>query len=293
MKTLPAFLFLLVSVIPLAAQRLISPGVGKYRVSDVDLIKITKAEDARDVAPIIAMLTNVNAAVRYRAALAAGRIGDDKAIESLIALLNDDSVDLRAMAAFAIGEVESAKGSEAIIKLLDDSKTPDAVKARAAEAAGKIAAANPRDARSKDLGDAVLDVLDAELGKGDKAYRETILLGITAVLRARPNEGDLVTSKFLASKDARIRADAANTLTRLRSKNANAALRAMLANDADGNARANAARALGAAEDKAAVDLMLDAATRDADSRVRVSAIRSIATLKDIKAVDRLLEHGN
>jgi cyclophilin family peptidyl-prolyl cis-trans isomerase/HEAT repeat protein len=275
------------------AQKLSSPVIGKNRVSDADLIKITKAEDARDAAPVIAMLTNVNSAVRYRAALAAGRIGDDKAIEALVALLKDDSVDVQAMATFAIGEVESAKGGPAIIGLLDDLKTPDAVLARAVEAAGKIAAANPRDAKSKDLGDAVLDVLDAEFEKGERQYYDTVRLGITAVLRSRPNEGDVVTAKFLTSKNARIRADAGNTLTRLRSKNANAALRAVVTNDTDAVARANAARALGAAEDKGALASLVDTATKDADSRVRVSAIRSLAALKDTSVLDRLVEHGD
>ena len=41
-------------------------------------------EDARDHEPVVAMLTNVNTATRYRAALAAGRIGDDRAIPALI-----------------------------------------------------------------------------------------------------------------------------------------------------------------------------------------------------------------
>lgn len=291
MKTIA--LLLVLSVTPLTAQKLVTPVVANYRVSDVDLINIVKAEDARDASPVIAMLTNVNTAIRYRAALAVGRIGDDKAIDGLIALLKDDSIDVRSMAAFAIGEIESAKGSDAIVKLLDDPKTPDAVLARAVEAAGKIATANPRDPRSKDLGDAVLDVLDAEIGKGEKYFRDTVVFGITAVLRARPNEGDLVTAKFLGSKDARIRADAANTLTRLRSKNANPALRSMLSGDKDAVARANAARALGAADDKGSLELMLNAATKDTDSRVRVSAIRSLATFNDKSVVDKLLSRGD
>lgn len=257
-------------------------------------MEIIKAEDARRYDLVLEGLMKwPGIDLRMRAALAAGRIGDDKAIPALTEMLQSDtSMEARAMAAFAIGEIESAKGSEAIIKALDDPKTSNLVRARAAEAAGKIAAANPRDAKSKDLGDAVLDVLDAELEKGDKANRDTILLGITAVLRASPNESNVVASKFLTSKDARIRADAANTLTRLRAKNANAALRAMLKSDPDPDVRANAARALGAAEDKGAFDLLLDAATHDLDQRVRVSAIRSLVTLRDIKAVPMLIEHG-
>jgi cyclophilin family peptidyl-prolyl cis-trans isomerase/Arc/MetJ family transcription regulator len=117
-------------------------------------------------------------------------------------------------------------------------------------------------------------------------------LAITAALRARPDGADVAVAKFLTDPDARIRADAANTLTRLRAKNANETLRKMLGTDADAVTRANAARALGAAEDKEAYDVLLRSATGDPDPRVRVSAIRSVAALKDAKAVDKLLEHG-
>lgn len=255
-------------------------------------IEMLKAEDARRYDSIFeGFMKSPVADVRKRAALAAGRIGDDKAVENLVVLLQDKSIDVRAAAAFAIGEIESAKGSEAIIKLLDDVKTPDLVMARAVEAAGKIAAANPREPKSKDLGNAVLDVLDYEIEKADRQHLDTVRLGLTAILRARPNEGDLVAAKFLLSKDARIRADAANTLTRMRSKNANSVLRAMASSDTDAVARANAARALGAAEDKEALKLLIDATTRDVDSRVRVSAIRSLAILKDNSAIDVLAEH--
>lgn len=292
MKRIPILLCVLAISSAAYSQRLASPKVGDYVVPDDLHIKIVKAEDSRDAGPVIAMFTNVNIAVRYRAALAAGRIGDDKAIAGLIDLLSDPSTDVQAMAAFAIGEVESSKGSEAIIKLLDGKATPDAVMARAIEAAGKIAAANQRDAKFKDLGDAVLDVLDDELRKGDKAYRPTILLGITAILRARPSGSDEVAAKFLKSNDPRIRSDAANTLTRLRAKNANTILRSMLVTDTDGVARANAARALGAADDKASLQVLLTAAMTDKDQRVRVSSIRSVGLLKDVGAATKLIERG-
>ncbi|MFZ1700184.1 MAG: peptidylprolyl isomerase [Pyrinomonadaceae bacterium] len=293
MKIITLLILILSITLAIPAQRLASPKIGTSTVPDATLIAIVKAEDARNVTPLVPMLADKNAAVRYRAALAAGRIGDDKAVDGLISLLTDESVEVRAMAAFAIGEVESAKGSDAIVKLMDDVKTPNTVMARAVEAAGKIAAANPRDPKSKDLGDAILDVLDFEIEKGDRQNLETIRLGITGILRARPNEGDLVVAKFLTHKDARIRADAANTLTRLRSKRANPALREIAAKDTDPIARANAARALGAAEDKESLNLLLNAATKDVDSRVRVSAIRSFALLNEKSAIDPLLEHGN
>jgi cyclophilin family peptidyl-prolyl cis-trans isomerase/HEAT repeat protein len=110
-------------------------------------------------------------------------------------------------------------------------------------------------------------------------------------LRARPAQAGPVVAVFLSHTDARVRADAANTLARLRSKDANERLRALL-NDADAVVRANAARALGAAEDGGAFEALLDRSTNDADQRVRVSAIRALAALKDARAAAPLLAHA-
>ncbi|MGD9588569.1 MAG: peptidylprolyl isomerase [Pyrinomonadaceae bacterium] len=282
-------------------QRLPSPVIARYRVPDDLLIKIAKAEDARDAKPVIEMLKNVNTATRYRAALAAGRIGDEAAVGPLVELMKDASPEVRKMAAFALGEIESIKAADAILAALSDKQNPDPVRARLVEAAGKIAAANlgpanaPPDSRNPkvvELGEAVLDVLEAEDMKREKQSKETVRLGLTAALRSRPEGTDVVTALFLTNLDTSVRADAANTLARLRAKNANLALRAMLMSDDDPIARANAARALGAAEDKESLGILIDSAATDNDSRVRVSAIRSLALLRDPFAVERLLDHG-
>lgn len=262
-------------------------------------LRVVKAEDARrfDV-ELEGLLRDRSDAVRRRAALAAGRIGDERAIEPLARLLSGDgSADVRAMAAFSLGEIESIKAADAVLAGLKNASTPDAVRARLTEAAGKIAAANAgpanaRNAKAVELGEAILDVLEAEEARQDKQHRETVLLGLTAALRARPEGTDTVAALFLTNLNAQVRADAANTLARIRAKNANTALRAMLMSDDDATARANAARALAAAEDKEAVNLLIEAATEDEDSRVRVSATRALASLRDPYAVERLLGHG-
>ncbi len=256
-------------------------------------IQILKAEDARRYDKTLDdLMSHADERVQLRAVLAAGRIGDEKAIPRLASMLEFASVKLREMAAFALGETESVNAADAIEKALKDPKTPGPIRARAVEAAGKIAAANAKDAKSKELGEAILDTLEAEDAKGKKQDREVVLLGLTAALRARPEDADLVVIKFLTNLDARIRADAANTISRLRAKTANLALRGILMSDDDPVARANAARALGAAEDKMSFDILLVAATEDDDSRVRVSAIRSLASLKDAMAIDKLLDRG-
>ncbi|MBC7898919.1 MAG: peptidylprolyl isomerase [Saprospiraceae bacterium] len=252
-------------------------------------VRILKAEDERRYDVVLEdLLKNANPVIRARAALAAGRIGDERAVSGLAELLESGDEKVRTAAAFAIGEIESIKAAETILKSLNDPKTPDPVRAKLVEAAGKIAAANAKDEKSKELAKAILDTLEAENRKGVKQNREVVLMGITAALRARPEKTGVVVAKFLTNPDARVRADAANTLSRVRAKNANEALRSMLINDADPIARANAARALGAAEDKEAFDALLKAATGDADSRVRISAIRSIGSLKHERAVQPL-----
>ena len=257
-------------------------------------MQIVKAEDElRFDKTLEDLMKSTDAKIRKRAALAAGRIGDERANVALTNLLEKDLLaEVRATAAFALGEIESRTGADAILKVLQDTKNQDEVRVRAIEAAGKIAAANAKDEKAKDLGKAILDNLEFELRRDKQQNREVILLGITAALRAKPEETDVVVAKFLTNLDARVRADAANTLSRLRAKNANAQFRTMLLSDKEPIARANAARALGAAEDKESFNLLLEAAVADEDSRVRVSAIRSLGNLKDNKAADKLLEHG-
>src|SRR6185369_5703112 len=126
-------------------------------------IQILKAEDARRYdTSLEKLLSDTNPVVRKRAALAAGRIGDDRAIAALVPLLEKDaSDDVRAMAAFALGEIESVKGADTILDALGRAKNSpvnagssalsSAVRARLVEAAGKIAAANPKDEKAKAL----------------------------------------------------------------------------------------------------------------------------------------------
>jgi cyclophilin family peptidyl-prolyl cis-trans isomerase/HEAT repeat protein len=264
-------------------------------------IAILKAEDARRYGPEIETLfRHSNPNVRYRAILAAGRIGDERAIRALADRFESEMApEMQAIAAFALGEIESIDAADMIVKAMAASGSAT-VTARLVEAAGKIAGANVTDSKSGDLRKAILDVVDREQKKGAEADRNTVLLGLTAALRAasrdakrsRPDETDVVVAKFLVSVDARVRADAANTLTRVRAKNANDVLRRMLSSDADPIARANAARALGAAEAKDSVDVLINVATSDRDSRVRVAAIRSLGTLRDAKAAGPLLTSG-
>jgi cyclophilin family peptidyl-prolyl cis-trans isomerase/HEAT repeat protein len=258
-------------------------------------LRILKAEDERRWdADLKDLLADPNVAIRKRAALAVGRIGDEDSVSALAGLLQDANTDVRAMAAFALGEVEAASGAEPLLALLKNADQTVIVRARTIEALGKIAGAMPREqeARRLELGAVILEAVkpDAENRTAD---RLSAMLGLTAVLRARPANAGPTVARFLSHANARVRSDAGNTLARLRLKDGNEQLRKLVSSDIDAVVRANAARVLGATEDKASFDVLLKLALGDLDSRVRVSAIRSLALLKDERAAEPLLRRGN
>src|SRR5215212_1108269 len=208
----------------------------RARVPQETLLQIVQAEDERrwEDSDLGKLLSDESPAVRARAALAAGRIGDEGAVGPLGALLNSERDEtVRATAAFALGEIESEAGAAALTETLRLSKSPE-LRARSVEALGKIAAALPeaRADAKKRIGETITAALAAEQRLA-KPNRALLLLALTAVLRARPENGARTVALSLASKDARVRADAANTLARLRSKESLERLRVMLASDVD------------------------------------------------------------
>ncbi|MEO8650462.1 MAG: peptidylprolyl isomerase [Acidobacteriota bacterium] len=261
------------------------------------LIRIAMAEDARRYdSTLEALMRNRNFDIRRRATLAAGRIGDEQAIPVLVNLLeNDMSDEVRAMAAFGIGEIESITATDVIVKMLEGGLELDvssSVKGRLVEAAGKIAASNSKDERSKRLGAAIIRVLVESAAAKTPTQKAQVRLALTAVLRAHPAGAEDAVRRYLFSTDPEVVADALNTLARLRAKNANRDARDLLSTNLSAIVRANAARVLAAAEDKESVDIVIKAAAGDRDKRVRVSAIRSLAALKDEKAAGPLIARG-
>ena len=268
----------------------------RQSIPPATLLLITKVEDERRWDDDLRnLLSSPNAAVRRRAALAAGRIGNEGSVAALANLLEtDNDAGVRSMAAFALGEVESAAGANVLLTTLKKPSVAGELRARAIEALGKIAGALPTDqqARKRELGLAIVDALKFELQRRGTADVQTILFGLTAALRsAQPDAGPTI-ARFLTHSNPRVRSDAANALARLRLKDGNEELRRLLTKDLDANVRANAARVLGVTEDKQSFDDLVVLATGDLDSRVRVSATRALASLKDPRAADELLKHG-
>jgi cyclophilin family peptidyl-prolyl cis-trans isomerase/HEAT repeat protein len=265
-------------------------------VSKDVLIQLVEAEDTRNwnAVAMTRLLADSNPAVRSRTALAAGRIGDDAALAQLVDLLKQDkSMDVAATAAFAIGEIESAAGIQALLQSLNTSSS-NSTRAAAVEALGKIAAALPEKATNdkKQIGKGILDVLHQQLS-ASRPDRQVTLLALTAVLRAKPDGGPAVVVMFLDSTDARIRADALNTLARLRAKESLDIVRKIVSKDSDPIVRANAARVLGAAGDAPSVDALATTMAKDLDSRVRVACIRALASIAHERSAPPLLERAD
>ncbi|HKY30129.1 MAG TPA: HEAT repeat domain-containing protein, partial [Pyrinomonadaceae bacterium] len=80
-------------------------------------MRILEAEDKRQWNNDLSTLLKAeNPSIRKRAALAAGRIGDEAAVPALVSLLqNDKDNNVRGMAAFALGEIESATAGDALV----------------------------------------------------------------------------------------------------------------------------------------------------------------------------------
>ena len=276
------------------------PRQGPNAIPTTTLLTIIRHEDERRWDDQLKeLLTNSDPKVRRRAALAAGRIGDEKAVPALTeTLLQDRDNDVREMAAFALGETEAPGGAYALVTVLKDPEKP--ARARAIEALGKITAAmmaasaaekKPEDDRLDQCKAAIVEALRFELQRKPGRDRLTVLLGLTAVLRVHPDGAGSLVTKFLDDPDPSIVATALNTMTRLRLKDANERVGELL-NHNDPVVRANAARVIGAAEHKAAFDAVLAKALNDSDLRVRVSAIRSLGALKDARGTTFLLNRG-
>src|SRR5262245_60136105 len=260
--------------------------------------RIIQLEDERNLNgdELTGLLKHRSAAVRERAALAVGRIGDRRGTDALIAVLEHEvSEQARAMAAFALGEMEDARGVSALLAVVEREKEPLSVRARAVEALGKIAGIKANvDSLGKTAVERINQTLIAQLPGSQTSLEQKHLTSLTiaALMRIRSPASVEPLARRLKSNDAEIRAQAANALARLRQP-IDAAVPALIEalNDGDADVRANAARALGASKDARAVEPLLKLLD-DESERVEVNAVRALAALGDRRAEGPLIELG-
>ena len=269
------------------------------------MLRILKLEDERNLngEELTGLLFQSAPAVRSRAALAIGRIGDKRATKALLTLLEkEEFAEVQMMAAFALGEMEDSAAAPALLSILDrpldrpldrqdESLT---VRARVVEALGKIASVP---VNIEALGKATIENINAAIirqfsdskpdSKNDpKAtmpadQKLMTSLAITALMRLRVPASVEPLAAQLKSFDADIRAEAGNALFRLRAP-IEAAIPALLeaAADKDRNVRANAARALGLSKSKdASIVRKLYSLINDPDDQVRTNAARGLSAL--------------
>jgi cyclophilin family peptidyl-prolyl cis-trans isomerase len=280
------------------------PTLKRDRTLQVMLPKIIQNEDERtpsnDLIDLVSPLNANNGAARRRAILALGRIGYPSAVPALTEVLKiDRSPDMRALAAFALGEIESPYGVSTLLdKVSGENEESVLVRARAAEALGKIATSKPAAETLGKYGmvavsDALVKLLPDPAQPLSEDSKLLTSLTLTALLRLKQASTINAIITQLRSTDADIRWQAANALARIREGIAPAvpALLPLLEDKAP-LVRANGARALGVAKDAKAIDLLIKL-LGDADERVIASAINALGAIADAKAVSPLLDSGN
>ena len=260
--------------------------------------RIIQLEDERNLNgdELTGLLKHRSAAVRERAALAIGRIGDKLGNDALIAMLeHEESEPARAMAAFALGEMEDARGVSALMAVVEREKESLSVRVRAVEALGKIVGVQANaGALGKTAVDRINQSLIAQLPDSQTSLEQKPLTSLTiaSLMRIRSPASVEPLARQLKSNDAEIRAQAANALARLRQP-IDAAVPALIEalNDGDADVRANAARALGASKDARAVEPLVKL-LGDKNDRVQVNAVRALTALNDRRAVEPLVALG-
>ena len=272
---------------------------GKVAPPDV-YTRIIQLEDERSLGKgeLESLLQHKSPEVRYRAALAMGRIGDKRGTAALLnALEATTTTRLRLITVFALGEMEDAKAAQALLTVLERKTEAVAVRARAAEALGKIASLQANaDALGKALVEQInqsliaqLPAPNAVLSPGNKLLAS---LTITALMRVRlPSCVEPLTLQ-LTSREADLRAEAANALMRVRDP-ITAAVPALskALTDPAVNVRANSARALGLSKEASAFDPLVKL-LNDPSDQVQVSVVRGLASLADRRAILPLLSFG-
>jgi HEAT repeat protein/cyclophilin family peptidyl-prolyl cis-trans isomerase len=254
--------------------------------ADIDAIaRLVMLEDRRtfDSTELARSLSAAHPEVRRRAALAAGRIYDKRAIALLRARPLDADTAIAATTVFAVGHLRDTSTVSWFDSLLSNPRTPPTVAVEAAVALGKIKTAAAR------------AVLARYLSQATAGARTTDVIAeaLLSIGRAIPRGDVAPIVRFTKSPNEELRWRAAWALFRPRDPATVPTLLEM-SNDKSGHVRSWAIRALTKAQADSAnvgarAEARLLAATRDPDRRVRTEAIRSLASYTDSSAISALI----
>jgi cyclophilin family peptidyl-prolyl cis-trans isomerase/HEAT repeat protein len=236
-------------------------------------------------------LTDPEARIRRRAALAVGRVGLKEGAGALLPLLADTDPEVRQMAAFALGLIHDAGVRPQLEAALDDPSP--LVQGSAAQALGMIGDAAAAPAIGRLVGRIVdSGVVTVPPSEDDEARRDTpaaaFRLGVDALARLGAFDP---LAQVLLDSDGQPRVNwwpAASALARVANPRARGAL-LTLAKDPQPYTRAYAARGLGAVGGSPEVVQLLVGLLQAPERSVVIEAIRSLARIGDAAAVDPLV----
>jgi HEAT repeat protein/cyclophilin family peptidyl-prolyl cis-trans isomerase len=231
---------------------------------------------------LVRLLTDEDARVRRRAALAIGRVGLVDGVDPLLPLLGDADPDVRQMAAFGLGLIGDPRARDPLVQALSDASP--LVQASAAEALGLVgdgSAAAPIGAmlsqivQSGALAQPPADDADVRRDTPAAAFR----LGVYALVRLKAFD-PFAAAVLDPSRQPRVRWwPVAYALQRLEDPRGQTALMT-LAREADPYTRAFAVKGLGALKDRAAVPTLVPLVA-GADRAVAVEAVRALGRIGD------------
>jgi cyclophilin family peptidyl-prolyl cis-trans isomerase/HEAT repeat protein len=240
---------------------------------------------------LLRLLSDGEARIRRRSALAVGRVGLPDGVPQLVRLLQSDTdPEVRQMAAFALGLIGDATAVEPLKQALTDPSTM--IAGRAAEALGLIgdtgsAAAIGQlvSANITAVGAIPADDTRQPLDPSAAAFRH----GVNALVRLKAYQ-PLADAVLGPNGESRVKWwPVAFALSRLEDKRALPALLALARSDST-YTQAFAAKGLGALKDPAAVSVLLplvDAAR--SNTAPAIEAIRALGRIGDPRAAPPLL----
>jgi HEAT repeat protein/cyclophilin family peptidyl-prolyl cis-trans isomerase len=228
------------------------------------------------------MLSDDEARVRRRAALAIGRVGLAEGVQPLVRLLTDADPEVRQMAAFSLGLIGDGSAVEPLVRALAD--PAPVVKGSAAEALGLIGDARAVEPVARMAADIVVSgglavIPTDELDSARDTPAAALRLALNALVRLKSYDG-LATAVLDSAGLPRVRWwPVAFALQRLEDSRALQALLALLA-DPHPYTRALAAKGLGAMRDRAAAESALLPLVSAPERAIAIEAIRSLGRLR-------------
>ncbi|HET8625661.1 MAG TPA: HEAT repeat domain-containing protein [Gemmatimonadales bacterium] len=244
------------------------------------LAALLASEDARryDATLLRRAAAAPDSLVRLRAALAAGRIGDQRAGPVLVSLLGDTVPSVGASAAFGIGLLHDSSLVGALVARLQRGPLDSAT---AAEVIGALAKSGGRRASV-----ILARLLDRELEPGGDGARSALASALLEAWRLPADPPIAALRRYARDPDPELRWRAVYSLARMRPPDAAAELLAASL-DSHAVARMYALRALTeryvskTAIDSGDVKRVLASATSDAAPGVRAWALLALGTWRD------------